>query len=866
MQKYVPICRTVFVLGCLFVLIPLTTSSTTAQNGTEPRTTHNACAGNCVADTIFLHSGMGDTQARNAYHAWFGSYYELTGCGDPAWKTDILFLIDSVGDTVGAPGAPTMQCWQGLAAQSSLCSSKCSDYFIEDARYAPNVEVSLDRGNPGYLEVTLDNQANLGKIPELQPNAYSRQFGLKTYIKYENGDFLLVNETPMPSLSFPNWITRGGIDNCIDQYGFDSSRCQIISQFSTPSIVSTSVEFLDGVLYDLSSQVSDLSDANGSFSQDGYIRLLSDGDSITIAQGPYAGYVLVKTHYLSSDEHSVLLQSWDASTGPKTITNHECINWLSTCWVADVRNETDTYIFAVHGPQDQVLEGVYTVEVVADIPHDKDFVDNRVSYTYDASAVTDADTGTGGEDGDTETEQPRVEDLPVIDIPGPGIYPATIGQDSLGYLFRLAVPDEVGFMFVRLVPLDSGQYSAFVRRGSIPVPEYPVIADDYQCWVVSDDSYSGGCPFNNPFPDDYYIFVHREKGGGAYRLEVEWTVPATPTVTPTIVPTGVPTETPTAIPDQQDDTSTSGEVGTLIEAEPNDSYAEANSWDQQGPLTGELSSWSDADVLLLDFSEPGIYTFSLTDVGPDLRIKMTLVRASSHNTLDSGKAAAKGDPAYLTFDASGGEQYYLLISPMAMSPATNQAYTLSLSGFIPDPDESNDNREAATPWTLADGPVTGYFWDKTTGRHDYFTFLAPSTLDAGPVTFDLANPAADLRVRLTLLRDNGLLVANSPLSAPGQPVTLTSELDAGHRYFLKLETQFDHTSLEPYTLSAGYTPAGETGPGSADNSRLYALSGNVYQQGTGSVPVARVTIYAAVVSRSPRSCWQRGGWRWACSG
>ncbi|MCZ7544285.1 MAG: hypothetical protein M5R40_12460 [Anaerolineae bacterium] len=518
-QRLAPVPRIVPVLTSLLFLILLPSASTSAQaQAGQPHTVHNACAANCVADVTILHSGMGDTQARYAFDGWFGSYYDLAGCDDPAWKTDILFLIDIIGDAVGAPGAPTMQCWQGLAAQASLCSDSCAEYFVEDARYAPNVKLSLDQRSPGYLEATLDNQSNLAKLPELQPNAYSRQFHLKTYLTYAGGESLLVNDTPMPSLSFPNWITRGGIDICIAESGFDSARCQISSNFATPSIVSISVDFLDGILYDLSGQVGDLSDTDGSFSQIGYIRLLSDGDRITIAQGPYAGYALVKTHYLSSGRHAVQLMPWDANDRPVTITNHECTNWLSTCWLTGVRHETDTYVYALQGPPDRALAGNYTVEVVADIPHDKDIVDNRASYSYDASAITGLETGAGGEAEGVEGQQISVTDLPVTDLDGPGVYPASVDQAALGMLFRLAVPDEVSFMFVRLVSLDGGQYDAFIRRGSIPVPDFPVISDRYHCWAVSDAAYAGGCPFSNPYPDDYYIFVHRWQGNGAFQL------------------------------------------------------------------------------------------------------------------------------------------------------------------------------------------------------------------------------------------------------------------------------------------------------------------------------------------------------------
>lgn len=806
--------RTVFILVFMSLVILLNSRSVPAQGGTEPRTIHNACVGNCVAEVNFLHSGMGDTQARYAYNAWFDTYYTLTGCEDPAWKTDLLFLLDIIGDAVGAPGAPTMQCWQGLAAQASLCSSDCSNYSIRDARYAPNVKLILDQGSPGYLEVTADNESNLGKLPELQPNAYSRRFSLKTYLAYEGGEALLVNETPMPSLSFPNWITRGGLDVCIDEYGFESARCQILANFALPSVASTSVEFLDGAFYDLSGQVSDLSDASGSFSTDGYIRLLSDGDSITIAQGPYAGYTLVKTHYLSSDQHTVSLQEWDASNGPVTITNHECVSWLSTCWISETRRESDTYVFALRGPQDRVLEGTYTVQVVADIPHDKDFRDNRVSYSYDVAAATQGTTGTGGGTPATPTPTISVSDLHIVNLPGPGYHSASYDQGP-GMMFRLNVLDEVSFMLVRLVSEDGGQYDAFIRRGSIPVPDYPYIGDDYECWATGSAGYSGSCSFSDPAPGDYYIFVHswHASGGiGRFRLEILWTIP-TPVLaaTPTPTPTATVTPTPTEVDDSV----------TLTEVEPNGNYEGANSWDMQGPFTGEMAFSMDVDVLWLTFSQSGIYTFSLTDVGPGLRLRMVLTHPTTHHALDSATAPTAGQPVYFTFDASAGEQYYLLILPVAFaSGAEHQRYTLSFANFIPDPDEPNDNPATATEWDLR--PVSGYFWDKASGPHDYFTFLAPATLGGEPITFTLTNPDLDLRVRLTLLDNNGTIISYTSYSAAGQPVTLARTLTPGQRYYLRPGTMYNHTSLLPYILSAVYTPAAAASPTVAPTAFLTA--------------------------------------------
>lgn len=817
--------RAAVVLGSLLLLLLLTHVSILAQGEPQPRTVHNACAGSCVADVIFLHAGMGDTQARNMYHAWFGSYYELTGCGDPAWKTDIAFLLDIVGDAVGAPGAPTMQCWQGLAAQASLCSDTCSDYFIEDARYGPNVALDLTESSPGYLEVTLDNASNLNKLPELQPNAYSRQFRLKTTLQYGTGSQLLVGDQAQPSLSFPNWITRGGLDDCAAAYGLESARCQIVANFATPSVITDSVTFGDGVLYDLSDQIDDLSDANGSFSQDGYIRLLSDGDSVTIQQGPYTGYRTIKTHYLSSGTHTVELIPWDASTGPVTITNHECNSFWSTCWITGTRREADTYVYAVTGPPDKVLEGTYTVEVVADIPHEKDFSDNVASYSYEGTAAGQGSgSGAGGADQQPTAVPLRVENLSIVDLlPEPRTYSATVGPNSLGVLYRLSVPDGLNSMVIRLIAQDGRAYNAFVRRGAIPVPNFPVLVPgEYHCWAHSDASYNDVCVFSRPYPDDYYIFVAPPASGGAFQLQVEWTViPPTPTVTPTLIPTqaqtptlpppltatptssgpGFRTPAATPPPDATVLPPPPGQAGAFTEVEPNDHHATANPWDMQQPFTGQLSARSDQDYVLLTILEPGIYTFAVTDVNPGLKVRLSLNRAPNGNFLDSVTAPAKGDPVDLTFDASAGEQYYLRIAASSLTSGSAGDYRLALTGFIPDPDESNDTPQTATTWDPVSGPAAGYFWDTTTGRYDYFTFIAPPMLSNIPITFTLTNPCPDLRIALRLSTGQNLLV-DSGWSAGGQPAAISQTLVAGQRYTLRLAVRSSGTCAQPYALVA----------------------------------------------------------------
>jgi len=176
---------------------------------------------------------------------------------------------------------------------------------------------------------------------------------------------------------------------------------------------------------------------------------------------------------------------------------------------------------------------------------------------------------------------------------------------------------------------------------------------------------------------------------------------------------------------------------------------------------------------------------------------------------------------------------------------TEQPYRLALTGFVPDPYETNDNRTLATSWDLAEDSIQGYFWDKTTGREDFYSFTAPNTLDGSPVTFELSNPSPDMRVRLYLMRGNGNLLATSGLSSPGQDIRLTYALMPGQIYYLRL-TNNGTTSLTPYMLTASFTPA-ETMEGSTQNDRPYRVHGLVYRQsGLLPDPIRGVSVFVQI--------------------
>lgn len=940
---------------------------------TQARVSHEACVGNCVVDVYFLHSEMGDRAAKEFYHRWFDTYYNLTSC-DADWESQFSFLLDVISDIVGAPGAPTLQCWQGVLGQAQVCSQQCRNYAIPDAKYAPNLRLTLTTAEQGYFAVKVDNTANRDALPERQTNAYSRAYRLNAYLTWNDGTPLLIHTQDMPSLAFPTWIHRGGYDDCVQAFGADEDRCSILGAFLIPTEATAAVNFLNGALYDLTDQVSNRSNVSGSFQTDGYVRLLSDGSSLTIRQGDYAGLVWIKTYNASKKTHSQQVIPWDAHNGDVKITNHECTFGLSTCWILGDRTDVDTYVFALQGPAEKMLPGTYQVEVEADLGHEKYLADNRASYGYEASPVL-PEQGQGGGEGGTQGETLSVDSLPVADLSGPGRYTFSIPAGVPGLMFRLAVPANLQNLNIYITAQSDHLFNVFVRKGERPVPQYPTVNEDYDCWMPATLSFDNQCQYLNPRAGEYYIFVNGDPGS-AFRLDIEWIYPrATTTPFPTPMLQGTPSPAATAVATLP--------AGALTEVEPNDARQAANAWDMKATFSGQLT-FMDVDYLHVTFDQSGIYTFTLTPLSAEWKPILRLMRSSSQsvlydaraehmgqpltltvgarageafdlaitgemrsslppqayqialtqvlpdpdepndapgqatpwdmsalyhgylipggetdylsvtfqqsgiytltavdptstqelklrlihpvrrNTLVSAQARKKGDSVRLSFDASAGETYLIAVSSLLFgSFGIPYPYQLTLSDVVPDPHEPNDSFDQATFWDLTQGPIQGFFWGDANG--DYFSFIAPATRDHSPVTFTVTNPFPDERLNVFLYRGRGYPLT-SLNGQRGQPLSLTATLETGQVYYLRISNLGNKNSLEPYTLSATYTPDTSQNGASDQYLRTVRFSGRVLLR-TRFLPrpLAGVEIYAQV-GATPAVLLGRSGRSGAFSG
>ena len=772
-----------FVFGLLFILpgplqataaAPCEGSSSGSQgasgvlaDGPEERCVGNACVGDCLSYQYFL------SKSYEPWCRWYDTAYGLTGCGESAWKTSAEFLLDIAAELVEAPGAVRMQCWQMVMGQASVCSDQCE---VNNCRYAPNVRLTLDSGAQGYTAVTVDNRDHSGGVPEREPTAYSRNFATYLYLRHGEGQKLLMDRWDVSSLSYPNWITRSGLDTCIRENGADDQRCRLLAPFGKPSEASHELNWGDGGLIDLTSLTKNPQGIDSQPS-DGYIALKANGDRITVQQAALSGYVYVWEHNLSKNTYSETVSPWNASGGDQTFTNQECN--CSVCWCRHVgfsdKVDRDTYVFATSGPSENLLLGDYTVEVEARLFHDKDISDNTVDYSYTLSENPPPPTGDQGE----PTEDPVIEDV------GGGFHYGMLSSGETYDLYRIQVPMGLAFMRVRLGEVPSpAQFALYLMEGELPTGNL------YDCLSVATSSQDAICEEFRPLAGDYYVKVERQAGTGQYTLEVD--LATVPLPRPTSISPAV-SVTPSPPPPDQ------------FETEPNNSPGTATSWDAGQTMGGKLNTKGDIDIFRLSIPEPGIYTVNLSDVPANIKPRLEVYTAQ-HSLVASHYPAAAGMEAKATFDANAGEMYFVRVKASDSYPqqVSESFYVLSASS-IPDPSEPNDSSTRATPWDFTAGPVHGYFWDEVSGPWDYYVFSVPDSLGSVLLTVNLSDVAANVKPRLEVYNARNSLVASHYPAGLGAVASVSFDANAGESYFLRVkagDSPPGQVSNSPYTLSA----------------------------------------------------------------
>jgi hypothetical protein len=528
------------VAACLVIaaatVYHLHSASQSAQaQASQPRCLHNACTTNCLAYQYFL-------AGKNNFYAWYNTAYQLTGCSQSAWRSAAELLLAVAAELVEAPGGYTLQCWQMVSGQLAVCADQCTNYAVTDCRYAPNVRTTITDCQPGSLSAEVDNYRNADRIPELVPNAFSRQFSLYFYLQRDAGPKLLIGRQDMPTLSYPGvWINSDEVSQCRTQY--NDTRCDLLEPFVSPDRMSVALDWSSvGGLINLSGLTKN---HNGIDSQpsDGYIRLLSDGDSITVGRGPYAGYKYVWEHNITKGTYAEWVERWDASGGDVTLTNHECNTITCYAWPGEDHIDRDTTVFAVEGPSDRIMVGHYSVQVEARLAHDRDSNDNMATCAYDVSGPpppptpTPTPTPCAGQTTSQLTLNSKIE--------------AAFCPGDTTHVYTLLVPAGLGELRFDLTFPWEGSHRNFDLVVQVP---QPLPANKWYC-TPSDEptGYYEYCFYLQPPAGVYRVTVGRSNGYGSYTLRASaWqptaTFTPTPTPTPTITRTPTRTATPTRTP------------------------------------------------------------------------------------------------------------------------------------------------------------------------------------------------------------------------------------------------------------------------------------------------------------------------------
>ena len=728
-------------------------------DGPEAACRQEACAANCVAYQFVLGHGN-----LNTFSFWYDSAYTLTGCDDPDWWTNFSFLLSIAAEIVGAPGGYTMDCREMTVGQYSVCMDQCED---NPCRYAPNVRTTLDACGQGEFAVTYDNDRG-ESAPEYQPTAYSRDFAADVYLTGPSGTPLLLARQDVPTLAYNNWILwSSAVDTCPAIVG--DSRCDILAMFDQPTSQTYELDWGDG-LYDLWANMANNSGVD-SWPGDDHLRLLSDGDTVTIEQGPLSGYIWEhrRTRVGLGDwgPWQDTVTPWDASGGAVTITNHE-----SNAWHYWTRTDCDTTVYATRGAPNDLLTGSYTLRAEARLYHDKDLADNSAACTFNVSAVPPTATPAPPAQA---TNTPTPTSRPIIDI-GPGVWYGALDSGDDEAIYRLTAPDGLAALRVTLsdmlAPNDLDLQMTLGALGS---------AGTLVCYSTRGGPAAELCLLPAPAAGVYYIVVPSYIGGGPYTLTVSFETGPTPT----------PPPSPTPYSGQS-------------EQEPNDSRDAANPWGlDQGPMRGQLLSEGDLDHFAWTADAPAIYTLTLSDVPAAIAADLFIY----HNGLlvASRTDAAPGEGMALSVDGNAGDTFVARVRASSALQTSAAYYQLHLAA-VPDPDEPNDTRATATLWDWRSAPASGYFFERASGDADYFAFELSDQEAAMLLTVHLDDVSPNVAPDLTLYH-NGAVVANEYSAPLGDSIALTIDANPGDAFVARVRpSSRSQTSLTPYTLAISGMP------------------------------------------------------------
>ena len=230
-------------------------------------------------------------------------------------------------------------------------------------------------------------------------------------------------------------------------------------------------------------------------------------------------------------------------------------------------------------------------------------------------------------------------------------------------------------------------------------------------------------------------------------------------------------------------------IGQIVELEPNNSLAEAQSIRTGSPIELKIDKIGDKDFFSFGLNHPSQIKISL---GPACPIETYINVYDNKGNLITAHGAPLSQPNEITLNLQAGK-YYVEVQEWGNNDASTELMTLKVSRLeAADALESNDQPETSRLLPVG-GEVRGYIFP--VGDSDYFHFELKR-----PGFVRLSMSSHDELQRYVALFDRSKKQVGASGVQPGQPLNYILQLPPGQYTIQITEWGNNHWSLKPYTL------------------------------------------------------------------
>ena len=242
----------------------------------------------------------------------------------------------------------------------------------------------------------------------------------------------------------------------------------------------------------------------------------------------------------------------------------------------------------------------------------------------------------------------------------------------------------------------------------------------------------------------------------------------------------------------------------LVEAEPNNSFGDADVLLLNGATQGSISPAQDADWFEFVVDHHGELRLTVSDVAPELAVNLRVWNGDKGAITGWFAPFNVGGDTSAVVDLPAPGRYLLELAGGDSSQQSSDPYSLR-ADFTPSPDlfEPNNSSGAAAALTLGD-PVTGALLPG--GDADWYAFDIDQH---GELRFTIGDVPEGLALNARVWNSNRDTITGwfSPLAKGGNTDALV-DLAAPGRYYLEIAgSESSQRSVEPYTLSTTFTPS-----------------------------------------------------------